>query len=141
MTPKWEQRFIKLAGHIAGWSKQEKQVGAVLVNSDRHVKAMGYNGPKACFDDSQLTEENSTDIVVHAEVNALDQLADSADYWLTLFVTRHPCAHCAKKLAEDGRIMNVVCPPPNTVGRWAQSQIEAVQILTKKGIEVKYYEC
>jgi dCMP deaminase len=138
MTPKWEKRFLELATTVGQWSKQEKKVGAVVVHTEtRHVLGVGYNGPPPDFDDSLLTEENSTDIVVHAEVNAIRNSSAVGDN-LSVFVCLHPCAKCATILASEGRVKRIVCPPPITTGRWAKSQLEAINIFNEAGIEVSY---
>ncbi len=52
-TPdKWDRRFIELARHIAGWSKDPStKVGCVIVNSDRTIASIGYNGlPRGVID-------------------------------------------------------------------------------------------
>lgn len=137
MTPKWEKRFLELAATVGQWSKQEKKVGAVVVDQHRRVTSLGYNGPPAEFNDNCLTEENSTDIVIHAEVNAFKNAA-ILSYGLTVFITLHPCAKCATILASEGRVKRIVCPPPITTGRWAKSQLDAINIFNEAGIEVSY---
>lgn len=139
MTPKWEKRFLELATAVGQWSKQEKKVGAVVVHTEtRHVLGIGYNGPPPEYDDSLLTEENSTNIVVHAEVNALNNSAATGDN-LTIFVNLHPCSRCAKILAASKRIKYIVCPAPiELAGRWADSQIKAIDIFNEAVIEVRY---
>ena len=38
----WNQRFMDLAKHVAGWSKDPStQVGAVVVNDKKQVISMG----------------------------------------------------------------------------------------------------
>ena len=48
----WNKRFLDLAGHVAGWSKDPStKVGAVIVNDDKQVLGLGYNGfPRGVHD-------------------------------------------------------------------------------------------
>lgn len=42
----WPQRFLELAQLVASWSKDPStQVGAVIVDANRRVVSLGYNGP------------------------------------------------------------------------------------------------
>lgn len=42
---KWDRRFLELAKQVSTWSKDPStKVGAVLVNEDKHVVGMGFNG-------------------------------------------------------------------------------------------------
>ena len=42
---KWSDRFLALAEHIAEWSQDPStKVGAVIVDSQKRVVSMGYNG-------------------------------------------------------------------------------------------------
>ena len=45
MDNKWHRRFYQLASHVADWSKDPStQVGACLVNDDKQVISLGFNG-------------------------------------------------------------------------------------------------
>ncbi len=135
MDNKWRLRFIALAQHIATWSKQEVKVGAVVTNSHRQLKGVGYNGPAESFNDAELTAENSTFVTVHAEVNALQ---NSVGDGLILFVTSQPCLSCAAAIVASQRVVEVVMPTVGNSGRWSESQKQAIKHLEKKGIRVTY---
>lgn len=135
MDTKWKLRFIDLALHIATWSKEDVKVGAVLVNESRKVKGVGYNGAPPSYDDSKVTAENSTFIVVHAEVNAL---LNSTGKDLTMFVTRAPCLACAGAIAATGMVTKLICPVPSKEGRWAESMQEGINRLRERNIEVEF---
>lgn len=135
MDVKWHNRFVELATHVASWSKQEKQVGAVLVDPARRVAGVGYNGPNEGFDDSKVTPENSDYVVVHAEVNAL---INSRGHNLTMFVNSAPCTPCAASIAASGLVVKVVCPAPSPTGRWSLSQEEGIRHLKSRGVEVEF---
>jgi deoxycytidylate deaminase len=51
----WDARFMALAEHVAGWSKDPStKVGAVIVSPDRRQLTTGYNGfPQGIADDAR----------------------------------------------------------------------------------------
>ena len=45
LSMKWHKRFIELAKFISNWSKDpSSKVGAVIVDSNKRIISMGYNG-------------------------------------------------------------------------------------------------
>ena len=59
MRVDWKERFIELAKHVAGWSKDKSTgVGAIIVDDDKRVVSMGYNGfPAGCDDEVESRHE------------------------------------------------------------------------------------
>ena len=59
MSTKWDQRFLKLAEHISGWSKDPStKVGCVVVGEDREIRSTGFNGfPRGIADDAARLED------------------------------------------------------------------------------------
>ena len=72
---KWDLRFLKLAHHVGQWSKDPStKVGAVIVDAQRRVLGIGYNGfPRGVDDSPGRYHDRPTklDMVVHAETNAI----------------------------------------------------------------------
>ncbi|NBX50428.1 CMP deaminase [bacterium] len=101
----WDQRFMDLAKHVAGWSKDPStKVGAVIVNEKKQVLSMGYNGfPRGVNDDLQRYSDRPTKLkfVAHAERNALDNAYVDVD-GATLYSTLYPCSECAKGIIQRG---------------------------------------
>jgi dCMP deaminase len=127
---KWDQRFLELAKHVASWSKDPStQVGAVIVNDEKIVVGMGYNGFARGVDDS---EERYNDrptkykLVVHAELNAVLAAGDRAKgatiYVWPSFGIPPLCTNCAKAVVQAG-IKRVVGYDPDVAedvaARWA----------------------
>ena len=54
MSDKWDERFLDLATHISGWSKDPStKVGCVVVGEDREIRSTGFNGfPRGISDDN-----------------------------------------------------------------------------------------
>lgn len=136
---KWTQRFIARAAEIAMWSKDpSSRVGAVLVKGHRSVSE-GFNGPPSCWDDSTtatLTRDERLAVTIHAEENAI-LFADGDIAGATLYVTHHPCARCAAKLAQK-RIKRVVMPEQDEtfLVRWSSDVLLAQKIFSQASIDL-----
>ena len=57
---KWNMRFLEMAKMVGSWSKDPStQVGAVIVDDDRRVISLGYNGfPKGVADNQIIYDRN-----------------------------------------------------------------------------------
>ena len=117
---KWDHRFLEMGRLISTWSKDPStQVGAVIVDDERRVVSLGYNGfPIGISDDFRLDNRNTKyKMVVHAECNALlfaaKPLAGCTIYTYPFM----PCPSCAGMIVQSG-IDKVVSYKTNTV-RWA----------------------
>lgn len=101
----WDERFTDLAQFVAEWSKDPStKVGAVIVNDQRQVLSLGYNGfPRGVFDlESRYSDrDQKLKFVAHAERNALDN-AFSDVRGATLYTTLCPCNECAKSIIQRG---------------------------------------
>ena len=67
---KWDMRFLDMAKMVGSWSKDPStQVGAAIVDNDRRVISVGYNGfPKGVADNERLEDrEEKYKMIVHAE--------------------------------------------------------------------------
>ena len=83
VSDKWDGRFIELAKHISGWSKDPStKVGCVVVGEDREIRSTGFNGfPRGIEDDSDRLEdrEQKYPLICHAEENAIMHAALERD--------------------------------------------------------------
>ncbi len=107
----WDEYFMGIAILSAQRSKDNStQVGACIVNSDKKIVAVGYNGmPTGCCDDDMPWErsaESSLDtkypFVCHAELNAILNSNIGNLSGCTLYVTLFPCNECAKAIIQSG---------------------------------------
>ncbi len=119
----WDEYFMGVALLSAKRSKDPStQVGACIVNEDKRIIAIGYNGfPRGCSDDVfpwGKTDENPLNnkypYVVHAEANAILNSTTSLKN-STLYVTLFPCNECAKLLIQSG-IKHIVYMSDRNVG-------------------------
>lgn len=106
----WDEYFMGIAILSGQRSKDPNtQVGACIVNDDKRIIGVGYNGfPRGADDDTDFSWEREGDFletkypfVVHAELNAIlnstKKLKDC-----TLYVVLFPCHECAKAIIQSG---------------------------------------
>src|SRR3954465_12147778 len=71
----WDGRFMRMAGEIAGWSKDlSRKVGCVIVGPKNEIRAAGYNGfPRNTNDTRAYRHERPMKYkwTEHAERNAI----------------------------------------------------------------------
>ena len=105
----WDEYFMGVAMLSALRSKDPStKVGACIVNENKRIVGIGYNGlPCGCDDDEFPWERNGGFLdtkyayVVHAEPNAiLNATSDLTN--ATLYVTLFPCNECAKLIIQSG---------------------------------------
>lgn len=142
----WNKRFMKLAEHISTWSKDKsRKVGSVIVDEDRRVISVGFNGQAIGCDDndeSRYVKPKKLLYFVHAEVNAICACAKSgiSTKNTILYCTLHPCSGCCKAIIQSG-IKKVVCPKPDFENdSWSEEFKAAQEMFTESGIIIEYYE-
>ena len=106
----WEEYFMGVAILSAQRSKDSStQVGACIVNRDRKILSVGYNGmPTGCSDDDmpwgregELLDTKYA-YVCHAELNAILNNDGRSLKGTTIYVTLFPCNECAKAIIQCG---------------------------------------
>tara|TARA_R100000152_G_C6775833_1_gene204522 strand:- start:1942 stop:2376 length:435 start_codon:yes stop_codon:yes gene_type:complete len=110
----WDHRFIELAKLVGSWSKDPStQVGAVIVDDNKRIVSIGFNGfPKGVEDSEKrlVDREEKYAIIVHAEANAL-MFANGSVEGCTLYTWPfQPCSRCAGLIIQSGikRVVSVV---------------------------------
>lgn len=105
----WDEYFMGVAVLSAMRSKDPNtQVGACIVNPQKRIVGIGYNGlPYGC-NDNEFSWEREGDYlntkypyVVHAEPNAILNSISSLDN-CTIYVTLFPCNECTKLIIQSG---------------------------------------
>jgi len=119
ITTDRDSRYMGLAWMYASFSKDPStQVGAVIVDqSVNSMLGLGYNGPPRKIDDNSFSWErpprdnpdafSKYDIIVHAELNAIDRCGCSDLSGATLYVTAMPCSDCMLEIIRK-EIVKVV---------------------------------
>ncbi|WAQ99977.1 DCTD-like protein [Mya arenaria] len=106
----WPDYFMAIAFLSAQRSKDPRtQVGACIVNEEKKIVGIGYNGmPNGCSDDLMPWAREADSIldtkqlyVCHAELNAVLN-KNSADVKnCTIYVALFPCNECAKVVIQS----------------------------------------
>ncbi len=105
----WDEYFMGVAILSSYRSKDpHTKVGACIVNEDKKIIGIGYNGlPFGCSDNEfpwgreGEVLDTKYPYVVHAEPNAI--LNSSASLkGATIYVTLFPCNECAKLIIQSG---------------------------------------
>lgn len=107
----WDSYFMGVAFLSAQRSKDPStQVGACIVDENKCIVGIGYNGlPRNC-DDETLPWARTGDCelhkkylyVVHAEVNAILNKCSASVRGATLYVALFPCNECTKVIIQSG---------------------------------------
>ncbi len=106
----WDEYFMGVAVLSGLRSKDPStKVGCCIVNEDKKIIGIGYNGlPLGCSDDEfpwcndqENWLDNKYPYVVHAEANAVLNSTASIKN-ATLYVTLFPCNECAKLVIQSG---------------------------------------
>ena len=105
----WDSYFMGIALLSSMRSKDPNtQVGACIVNEDKRIVGVGYNGlPKGCEDTDFPWEregnflETKYPYVCHAELNAiLNSIKSLKD--CIIYVALFPCNECSKAIIQSG---------------------------------------
>lgn len=143
MSKKWDTRFLGLAAHISGWSKDpSSQVGAVITEGNRII-SLGYNGFAAGIDDSKGRLDDRAiklNLMIHAEENAMI-FAKRDLSGCTIYVTHPPCPRCASKLIQE-EIKRIVYINPSTdfLSRWADDLKLSQEMYREGDVSVTGYD-
>lgn len=106
----WDEYFMGVAALSAKRSKDPStKVGCCIVNDDKKIIGIGYNGlPIGCDDnefpwcnDQESWLDNKYPYVVHAEANAILNTTTNIKN-ATMYVTLFPCNECAKLIIQSG---------------------------------------
>jgi len=139
----WDKRFMDLSKMVATWSKDKSTgVGAVIVNDEKKIVSVGYNGfPRKINDDIACRHESPEKHhwTIHAERSAILE-ADISLKEATLYCTFFTCSICAQEITQKG-IKRVVAPEPDwDHPRYGEGQKIAMEMYKEAGVEVDFYE-
>lgn len=140
----WDEYFMGVAMLAAQRSKDPNtQVGACIVNDEKKILSVGYNGmPTGCHDDEMpwAREGEMLDtkyaFVCHAELNAILNNQGTSLKGAKIYVDLFPCNECAKAIIQSG-IKEVIYKSDkyaNTDGTKASKKM-----LTMAGVKLTKY--
>lgn len=140
---KWDIRFLELAEHIAGWSKDPStKVGCIIVGADREIRSTGFNGFPRGIEDTleRLTDrEQKYPLICHAEENAIMHAAriGVSLKGCTAYVTWPPCTRCARSLIQAGIDVIVYPQSAEIPERWSEEIGISMSMLSEAGMSVR----
>ncbi len=106
----WDEYFMGVAVLSSLRSKDPNtQVGACIVDQDRKIVGVGYNGFPIGVSDDEIPWERDGEwldtkypYVCHAELNAILNSTSSSLKGCSLYVGLFPCNECAKAIIQAG---------------------------------------
>lgn len=137
----WDEYFMGVALLSGKRSKDPNtQVGACIVNEEKKIVGVGYNGlPIGCSDDEYSWEregeflETKYPFVCHAELNAILNSTKSLKN-CTIYVALFPCHECSKAIIQSG-IRELVYLSDKYDG--TESNIASKKMLTSAGVKFR----
>ncbi|XP_071517791.1 uncharacterized protein [Panulirus ornatus] len=141
----WDEYFMAVAFLSAMRSKDPcSQVGACIVDTNKKIVGIGYNGmPRGCSDDVLPWNKDSKDkllckhmYVCHAEMNAIMNKNNSDLSGCTIYVALFPCNECAKLIIQAG-IREVIFFSDKHVQK--QGTIASKRMLDMAGVLCRQY--
>ena len=105
----WDEYFMGVARLSALRSKDPStKVGACIVNENKRIVGIGYNGFPYGYSDDEFPWERTGEFldtkypyVVHAEPNAILN-STTPLHGATIYVTLFPCNECSKLIIQSG---------------------------------------
>lgn len=137
----WDEYFMGVALLSAMRSKDPNtQVGACIVNTDKKIIGVGYNGlPLGCSDDEYPWDrsgnflETKYPFVCHAELNAILNSTKSLKNCI-IYVALFPCHECSKAIIQSG-IKELVYLSDKYSG--TESNIASKKMLDSAGVKYR----
>lgn len=143
----WDKKYLRLALHVAGWSKDPStKVGCIIVGDTNEVRSIGFNGPPRGVNDDvpeRWERPLKYQFCEHAERNAIFNAARMGVSTMgsTLYITSFPakfgpCDNCCRAIIQSGVARLVTEPPAGDIERWKESFKVGQEMLDDAGIEV-----
>ena len=141
----WDEYFMGVAKLSAKRSKDPNtQVGCCIVNQNKKIVAVGYNGMPIGCNDNEFpwnNKEGSLETtkyayVVHAELNAILNSTQNL-HNCTIYVSLFPCHECSKAIIQSG-IKEIVYADDKYFG--TPSSIASRRMLESSGVVIRQVE-
>lgn len=105
----WDEYFMGIALLSAMRSKDPStQVGACIVDRNKRILSVGYNGMPHCCSDDDYPWDKEEGLaskylyVCHAELNAILNCRSGSVRDAICYTTLFPCNECAKAIIQSG---------------------------------------
>jgi dCMP deaminase len=142
----WDRRFLELAAHIGGWSKDRSaKTGCVIIGPDRLVRSTGYNGfPRGIDDDQPARHVRPAKYhwTEHAERNAIYNAArlGISTEGCTCYINWFPCIDCARAIIQAGLVRVVGLEPDRDDPKWGADFHFALDLFKEAGLELSLFD-
>jgi dCMP deaminase len=142
----WDRRFMDLACHIGGWSKDRStKVGCIIVGPDREIRATGYNGfPRRVNDDADERHARPAKYrwTEHAERNAIFNAARIGVSLLgtSMYLPWFPCMDCARAIVQSGIKELIAYKPDLSHPQWGEDFRLALKLFDETPVNVRWLE-
>lgn len=144
--PSWDELWLQLADDVSDRSiDAQSHVGAVIVNRNNHILAVGYNGFMCGIEDHYLPNVRPQKYpwMLHAELNAILN-CEHKPRGAVLYCTCHPCLHCFQAIVQSGisEVVYNTIRKATMVDEEMQTQLEIAKWLARKKVTVRehYYK-
>lgn len=141
----WDQYFMGIAIFSGERSKDPNtQVGACIVDKNKKVVGLGYNGLPRGLDDDKYPWDRQGEFletkyayICHAELNAILNSTRSSLENCSLYVSLFPCNECAKSIIQSG-VSEVVY----LSDKYAETDIikASKKMLKDAGVKLRHYQ-
>lgn len=143
---KWNYRFWSMANLVASFAKDKgRKVGAVIVNEDKRVLSVGFNGmPQGINDEieSRHARPEKYFWTEHAERNCIYSASRLGVSLIntSMYVTLFPCSGCARAIIQTG-IKQVYTKKPNFPDEtYGNDWIVSLEMLNEANVEVNFLD-
>jgi dCMP deaminase len=141
----WDSYFINICLLSALRSKDPyKKVGCVLVNSEKRIVGVGYNGMPQGRDDlftwnknGKLSSETKYPYVVHAEMNCLLNTTINDLSNCILYTSKFCCPECLKHIIQKGIKYIMYLEDPTDIN--SEDTKASLTMIQKLKIQVQKY--
>ena len=141
----WDEYFMGVAQLAAKRSKDPgTQVGACIIDSNKHILSVGYNGmPMGCSDDEYPWDREGDPLdtkylyVCHAELNAILNYNGGSLRGARVYVTLFPCNECTKAIIQKG-ISEIIYLSDKYAD--TDSTVASKRMLKSAGVKFRQYE-
>jgi dCMP deaminase len=142
----WDYRFLQLAQVVGSWSKdRSRKVGCVIVDDERGIKALGYNGfPRGIEDTFEARHSRPAKYLwtEHAERNAIYHAARMGIRLegCTMYLPWFPCMDCARAIVQAGIKRLVAFRPDTSDPQWGEQFVAALELIREVGVTLELIE-
>lgn len=134
----WDKWLLGLAEYVSTASKDPStKVGAVIVDQDRRIVSVGYNGLPRGVEDSNERLHNRDikyKMILHAERNCLLFSQRNIKDCIMYVFPMMPCASCASMIIQSG--IKKVVAPHNDNPRWIADFEMSKELFKEAGVEL-----